>query len=87
MGSLNCEFARDASENTTVYGGSHWIRLYSGLRLTWRTGLANISVITTSIDAMLDGMARRQLIQVAKISLRSTTMGGRNIVADYFSCQ
>jgi hypothetical protein len=64
--------------------GSHWIRLYSGLRLTWRTGLANISVITTSIEAMLDGMARRQLIQAAKISLRSTAIGGRSIVGGLF---
>jgi hypothetical protein len=32
-------------------------------------------------------MARLQLIQEVKRSLLSMTNGGRNIVADYFSCQ
>jgi len=31
-------------------------------------------------------MALLRLIQAAKISLLSTTTGGRSIVADYFSC-
>jgi hypothetical protein len=35
---------------------------------------------------MLDEMARLQLIQAAKISFRSPAIGGRSIVADYFSC-
>jgi hypothetical protein len=43
-----------------------------------------MNIITTSIDAMLDGMAALQLIQAAKISLRSTAIGGRSIVGGLF---
>jgi hypothetical protein len=44
-------------------------------------------ISTASIDAMLEGMTRLQLIQAEKISLCSTTIGGRSIVGDYFSYQ
>ena len=65
--------------------GNYLITLSFGLLTTWRTSSEIIRAITMRTGAILVGMAILPIDPATARSLISTTTGGRNIAAGYFS--